>query len=168
MDYDKAAALEERLDELDDKLIPQAREADAREAWEVGAAFNATAARTAALYPDAVDPQSALHQRMLEIEEDLRSAGDPLIADPRKPLRIAQMAARELSIAPRREGGSGAAPGNHAQSRPGAARMWMTAPLTGPGARRFTPPAPAYEQQIAAISTEEDYLAAKQALFGRR
>lgn len=177
MDHDRLVALEGRLEVLDEELIPQAREAEARRVQEESSVFEASAAQAAELYPDACHAASALHRRMVEIEQDLMAAGDPLVWDPVKPLRIAQMAARDLSIAPRRRarGAPSAvaenqedAPVVHAQARPGAARMGMTAPLTGPGARIFSRPAPAYERQIAAIASEEDYLAAKQALFGLR
>jgi len=43
----------------------------------------------------------------------------------------------------------------------------MTAPLAAPGARSSPPPVTAIEQRINSIATEDDYLAAKAALFGR-
>ena len=41
---------------------------------------------------------------MIEIEGALEETGDPLFDDPNKPLRIAQMVANEMHIAPRKKG----------------------------------------------------------------
>jgi hypothetical protein len=167
LDYDALADIEDRLDELDEQVIPQAREAEARKQQQEHGAFTESATQAAELYPDAADEASELYQRMEEIDQTLRETGDPLFNDVNKPLRIAQMAAKELAIAPKRRGQAqppAAAPVQ--QPRP-LARVSMTAPLAAPGARSSPPPFTAIEQQINSIASEEDYLATKAALFGR-
>lgn len=169
LDYDAMAAAEERIDALEETLIPAAREAQARSVVAENTAFQRSAAQAAELYPDASNPDSELHKRMVEIEQDLMAASDPLVNQTDKPLRIAQMAAKELSIAPKRKGPAqppAAAPAPAQQQPRPVARVSMTAPLAAPGARTTTPPVPAVEQQIAAVASEEDYFAAKAALLG--
>ncbi len=66
--------------------------------------FTASESRATELYAFAGDPESDGAKRMVEIEADLKANGDPLYHSPDKPLRIAQMVAAELKIAPRRKG----------------------------------------------------------------
>jgi hypothetical protein len=168
LDYDALAEIEDRLDDLEEQVIPQAREAEARKQQQEHGAFTESATKAAELYPDAANEASELYQRMEEIDQTLRETGDPLFNDPNKPLRIAQMAAKELAIAPKRKGQAqppAAAPVQ--QPRP-LARVSMTAPLAAPGARSSPPPVSAFEQQINAVSSEEEYLALKQQLVGLR
>lgn len=67
-------------------------------------AYKASEARAADLYPFSVDPESPAAKRMVEIETTLKENGDPLYNSPDKPLRIAQMVAAEMKIAPRQKG----------------------------------------------------------------
>ncbi len=73
-------------------------------------AFAASDAKATELYPDAGNPESAFAKRMMEIEQDLETMRDPLFGSPDKPLRIAQMVAAELNIAPKRKGATAARP----------------------------------------------------------
>jgi hypothetical protein len=66
--------------------------------------FAASDARATELYEFAANPESPGGKRMREIEADLKELGDPLYFDANKPLRIAQMVAAEMNIAPRRKG----------------------------------------------------------------
>lgn len=66
--------------------------------------FSASEGRAVELYEFAGDPKSVGGKRMAEIDSDLEKNGDPLFNSPDKPLKIAQMVAAELSIAPRRKG----------------------------------------------------------------
>lgn len=66
--------------------------------------FTASEAKAAELYAFATDPESPGGKRMIEIEADLKANGDPLYNSPDKPLRVAQMVAAELNIAPRKKG----------------------------------------------------------------
>jgi hypothetical protein len=51
-------------------------------------------------YPDTSDKNSAITKRMVEIDNELNEMDNDLYHDPDKPFIIAQMAARELGIAP--------------------------------------------------------------------
>jgi hypothetical protein len=70
------------------------------EAAAYNAAFSASEAKANALYPFTSDLSSAGAKRMIEIDNALSANGDPLFADPNKPLIVAQMVAKELRIAP--------------------------------------------------------------------
>lgn len=172
LDYDEQATIQAQLDDLVYDAIPKAREATARTAQvqqtQTLTALQQSAQTAASLYPEATQEGSEFFNRMIEIEQALTATGDPLINDPNKPLVIAQMAARELNIAPQRKGTAQpptAAPSQ--QARP-AARAQMTAPLASPGARVTTAPVPALEQAIEKISSPEDYEALMKSLVGKR
>ena len=172
LDYDEQARIQSELDDLVYDVIPKAREATVRQAQEqqtqTFTAIQLSAQKAAELYPDAAQEGSEFFNRMIEIEQALTHTGDPLINDPNKPLVIAQMAARELNIAPQRKGTAQpptAAPSQ--QTRP-AARVQMTAPLASPGARVTTAPVPAIEQAIEKVSSAEDYEALMSQLVGKR
>ena len=88
------------------------QEAAAAEAARVAAAqqeydekFNANEAKAAALYPSLFSrgeqANAAAIARMQEIDKALAENGDPLYHDPLKPLRVAQMVAAEMNIAPK-------------------------------------------------------------------
>ena len=172
LDYDEQARIQSELDDLVYDAIPKAREATARQAQEqhtqTFTAIQLSAQKAAELYPDAAQEGSEFFNRMIEIEQALTHTGDPLINDPNKPLVIAQMAARELNIAPQRKGTAQpptAAPSQ--QPRP-AARVQMTAPLASPGARVTTAPVPAIEQAIEKVSSPEEYEALMNQIVGKR
>ncbi|MBK8772365.1 MAG: hypothetical protein IPM06_18355 [Rhizobiales bacterium] len=172
LDYDEQATIQAQLDDLVYDAIPKAREATARSAQvqqtQTLTALQQSAQTAASLYPEATQEGSEFFNRMIEIEHALTATGDPLINDPNKPLVIAQMAARELNIAPQRKGTAQpptAAPSQ--QPRP-AARVQMTAPLASPGARVTTAPVPAIEQAIEKVSSAEDYEALMSQLVGKR
>ena len=54
------------------------------------------------LYPDAAIPDSALSRKMGEIEDRLKAEKNPILHSANAPLLITEMAAKELSIEPRR------------------------------------------------------------------
>lgn len=129
--------------------------------------FTASEAKATELYDFASKPDSEGGKRMKEIEADLEANGDPLFHDPDKPLRIAQMVARELSIAPRRKGAT--APVKAAPS---------ATPMPGPkkgivpsGASRTTPvPVNAQPAVISEVQKARNPYELKKALkqFGIR
>ncbi len=82
--------------------IGEKKQAEATSAYDQQ--FSAAEGQATDLYEFVGDPKSAGRKRMLEIDADLEKHGDPLFNSPDKPLRIAQMVAAELSIAPRRKG----------------------------------------------------------------
>lgn len=123
--------------------------------------FQASESRAVELYPQASDANSDLGKRMVEIEQALEETGDPLFTNPDKPLIIAQMAAAELRIAPRRKG----APVTPA--KPAAAPVAQT-PKKGvvpSGSSRTTAPAtnqpPAIVQDIQKIRSVADLRAVR-------
>jgi len=114
--FDDAAKLERQLRRLDRQrldLVDQQRQQRAEEQTRAEATYNqqfdASHKRATELYDFATDPKSEGAQRMVEIEEALRQAGDPLYTSPNKPLVIAQMVARELRIPPKTAGAKGTA-----------------------------------------------------------
>ena len=63
--------------------------------------YSASLGKAIELYDFAADPKSEGGKRMIEIDLALRANGDPLYADPNKPLIIAQMVAKEKRISPK-------------------------------------------------------------------
>jgi hypothetical protein len=77
---------------------------ESRAAQSYNAKFAESEAKATDLYPDAAKADSEFGKRMAEIDAEFAELKDPLYSDPEKPLRIAQMVAREMNIAPRRKG----------------------------------------------------------------
>lgn len=124
LDFETLNALEDELETIDQEELPQAQVAQARREQEAAAAATAkwqeSSDTAAAAYPDAAKANSPLFTRMAQIDAELKARNDPLFFDSQKPLIIAQMAARELRIAPR--------PVSSAK-KPVARQAPMTAPL---------------------------------------
>jgi len=126
-------------------------------------AFAASETRATDLYDFVGKPESEGAKRMLEIESELRDNGDPLYHSPDKPLRVAQMVAAELHIAPRRKGAPAtpvkpAAPANGVP----AAKKNI---LPGGGSRTTPPPVnqpPAIQIEASQIRTPGELRAFKQ------
>lgn len=153
-DDEKIDAMEARIAAIDD-LVPKAREADARRAESVTSAYEASAQKTAEIYPDAVKEGSPLYNRMAEIHQDLEAAGDPLISDTNKALIIAQMAAKELLIAPRK---AVASVRTTAKPSPrGAAPVLTPMPAAGSQRRTSAPAVPVVAQQVEKIDSPDAY-----------
>lgn len=72
--------------------------------------FGKSNAQAIEFYPDAGNAESSLAKRMVEIEQALEDTKDPLFRDSNKPLIVAQMAAKELRIAPKAKGSAPAKP----------------------------------------------------------
>jgi hypothetical protein len=105
--FEEAGAIEEQIDQLMEHrstLQQNAARAETEKASAYQTAWAAADAKAVTLYPFASDPNSAGAKRMLEIDADLKANGDPLYHSPDKPLKLAQMAAAELNIAPARKG----------------------------------------------------------------
>lgn len=86
--------------------------------------FGKSEAKAVELYEFAGQPDSPAGRRMVEIEAALRENQDPLYFSPDKPLRVAQMVASEMKIAPRGKG-KPAAPVKAAQPAPKPAPKQM-------------------------------------------
>ena len=120
-------------------------------------AYSASETKATELYPFAGDPESEGAKRMAEIDAALKENNDPLFSSPDKPLRVAQMVAAELKIAPKRKG-SPVAPAK-------AAAPVITAPapkkqiLPSGGSRTIPPsanPSLAVAEEVKNISTQHD------------
>lgn len=167
--------LQAKIVELD-KQIPQAEQQHARAAQAEAQRFQESADQAVTLYPDAAVEGSPLYQRMEEIHRTMEETGDTTIHHPRKALIIAQMAARELSIAPRNPGKAGTASKPAAQQpnpastapRSNRGHVPMTAPLASSGARTSPGPTP-LDKLIDAVSTPDGYETLTRSLLrGRR
>lgn len=155
-DDDAIEAIEKQIEELDDQ-IPQAEQAHVEYANQVRGQFEQFANKTVEHYPDAAVEGSPLFNRMEEIHRTMEETGDETLNSPRKALLIAQMAARELGIAPRTVKPAATTQ----QGKPAAPRVKgnapMTAPLASGSARTASPPINVVDKAIAGIRTPEDF-----------
>jgi hypothetical protein len=90
-----------RLDRQRNVIERQTEQQQAEQAAAYERNFSASERKAADLYDFASKPDSEQGKRMLEIEGELQANNDPLYFDPEKPLRIAQMVAKEFNIAPK-------------------------------------------------------------------
>lgn len=103
-DAEKELELEEKL-EAARNALEQVRIEAARLQQAEASRFEQTVevskGKAVELYPDVTDANSALVSKMMEIDSMLKETDNPLFFSPDKPLKVAQMAANELGIAPR-------------------------------------------------------------------
>jgi hypothetical protein len=107
LDTLKEAKIHRQLRKLDrhrEELKSQAVQQQATGVEHYNREFTASESRAVELFPFAADPNSDGGKLMVEIEKALEETQDPRFFHPNKPLLIAQMAAAELGIAPRRKG----------------------------------------------------------------
>jgi len=107
MDFEQVGKLNiELLDMMEQKAVITAKVSTEKAQAEAAAnaAFDAKVAeaeaQTLRLYPSAAAANSPLHAKMTAIYSAMESTNNPLLNDPHCTLKIAQMAANELSIAP--------------------------------------------------------------------
>lgn len=103
-DADAQIEIEEQIDALREKkseLALQERSKMQSEEQRFYAEASKFEEEAVKLYPDAANPQSALAKEMARIDKDLIAHDDPLIYSTKKALKVAQMAAANLAIAPR-------------------------------------------------------------------
>jgi|GEM_PF-1906834 len=108
LDLAKADRLDQEIDDLRDHLIVIDREEHGKASQKQSAetrlydeSFDAATAKAHGLYDFLKDSKSAAMVRLREIDATLKENGDPLFNDPDKPLKLAQMVASELRIAPK-------------------------------------------------------------------
>lgn len=160
VELDKVATLARQLRKLDRHRSTLERDAQQKQVTaraEFDRKFDASESKAAELYAFASDPESPGGKRMREIERELKANDDPLYYSADKPLKIAQMVAAELNIAPRRKG---------APQAPAKAAVPATAAPKKPtqvipsGASRTTPPAtaqkPAIDAEVSSVKTLAD------------
>lgn len=107
LEFEEVAKIDSSMRKLDRHRLNLEKDAEkqqTKQARDYEQGFAASEARAVELYEFAANPDSAGAKRMMEIEADLKANEDPLFHSPDKPLRIAQMVAAELKIAPKRKG----------------------------------------------------------------
>jgi hypothetical protein len=167
LNFEKATELSDKIEDLHNhrfKLERQGerKQADAEKAYNQQ--FATSESRSKELYDFAGNPESPGARRMAEIDADLLTNGDPLYHSPDKPLRVAQMVAAELNIAPRKKGAPAtpvkpAAPISAAQ--PAKKQV-----LPGGGSRTTPPPVnqpPAINAAVAKVQSPAEWRAFKKA-----
>ena len=167
LDFEAVAELDDQLLDLPTRRAAAAsRQAQAAVTADTESVADWTAyqEKAATLYPDAAVETSALYQRAEEIIDAMRDNGDPILGKPDSVLRVVQMAAAELGIAPRSTSAAGAvAPKNTNPPAPGPVRMRPTA---GSGGNASAPQTAAMAlKAIDSMTTEE--LSAFNRKFGR-
>lgn len=156
MDFELAGHLQvEALSLIEQKMQAQAQQAiaAAQQAEDIESQWQDYESQTAALYPQAAYDNSPFRQRMLEIHGALKGAGDPLLNSPESTLRIAQMAAAQLAIAPATVQAANA-PRTAQSPQPAPVRP---RPLAGGSSHGVALPAntAALEQQMAAFTPDQ-------------
>lgn len=116
-------------------------------------AFNAAEAKAGDLYDFVKQADSAGFKRMAEIDQQLEANGDPLFHSPDKALKLAQMVAAELAIAPK-------APGAKATQ---AAKVVVAVKAAEVAPKKTVPPVVAASgaSRTSTASTQGDALTAK-------
>lgn len=142
-------AVEARILEIENDLIPAAQDFEQQKQAQVAQAFEEHANRAVELYPDAAKEGSPLYNRMAEIHDALEATGNPLVNAPDKALKIAQMAANELNIAPKLK--QAPAPVKTGTRSPAP----MTRPIADAHSRTSAPRQSRVEQVIESIDTPE-------------
>lgn len=156
--FEDVADFDEKMRKLDRHRLNLEREADRQQtvaAQQYDQAFTKSEARAAELYEFAGNPESPGAKRMLEIDAALKENDDPLYSSPDKPLRIAQMVAAELKIAPRRKG-QPAAPAKAAAPAQPVPKKQV---IPGGGSSTIPPasnPTTAVAEQVSGIKTVHD------------
>lgn len=105
--FEDVAKIDSSVRKLDVHRLKLERDGDRQQQAQAAAydrQFDSSVTQSHALYDFATKPDSEGGKRMLEIEQALKETNDPLYNSPDKPLKIAQMVATELNIAPRRKG----------------------------------------------------------------
>jgi hypothetical protein len=156
--FEDVAKIDRTLRKLDRHRTALERDAERKtvEAAETyNRQFDTSIARASELYAFASDPNSPGGKRMLEIERELQANDDPLYHSPLKPLKLAQMVAAELNIAPRKKGAPAATAKPAAPAAPAPKKQMLPS-----GGSRTTPVAanqkPAIDTKIQAVRNIAD------------
>lgn len=157
--FEDATDYSEKLEDLIQHRSSLERQGERQQAEAVQGyerQFTSSTARAEEFYAFAADPASPGGKRMKEIDDAMEEMGDPLFHSADKPLRIAQMVAAEMNIAPRRKG---APPAPVKTAVPAAPKQ--NKQVLPSGSARTTPPAapqqPAIETQARAMKSPHDF-----------
>lgn len=160
--FDEVAKMDRTLRRLDRHRLNVERDGQAKAQQAVTVYennFDASTKRAVELYDFASKPESPLGKRMVEIEEALKEADDPLYYSPDKPLKIAQMVATENNIAPRKKGAPAAKPADKPAVKPTEKAAEVKKGILPGGDSRTKPVATqktGVEAEIPGISTLKD------------
>jgi hypothetical protein len=139
LEFENVAKIDSTMRRLDRQRIVLEKDAE-RQQMEQAASYDrgfaSSESQAISLYEFASNPESPGGKRMLEIEADLKANNDPLYASPDKPLKIAQMVASELNIAPKRKGAPAPAQKAAAPAAPAPKKQVLPS-----GGSTTTPPA---------------------------
>ena len=141
--------VEARILEIENDLIPAAHDYEQQRQVQIAQTFEEHANRAVELYPDAAKEGSPLYNRMADIHDALEATGNPLVNAPDKALKIAQMAANELNIAPKTK--QAPAPVKTGTRSPAP----MTRPIADAHSRTSAPRQSRVEQVIESIDSPE-------------
>jgi hypothetical protein len=156
LDFKAANRLTLEIEALKDHkltLREQASQKASAEQAEYDAAFDAAQKKAAGLYDFVKQPDSAGFKRMAEIDRQLEANKDPLFDSPDKPLVIAQMAAKELQIAPK-------SPTAKAAATTAAVKTVAAKPAVD-ASKKTVPPVASGASRTTTASTQGDGLAKK-------
>lgn len=160
VNFEEVAKIDRQLRKLDRHRTDLERLGERQKVEQAASydtAFSSSEKQAVKLYDFADKPESHGGKRMAEIDADLEANGDPLFHSPDKPLRIAQMVAAELKIAPRRPG-KPAAPATAAAPANGTSAPKKQV-LPGGGSRTTPPPVnqpPAIDAKIKGVKSIND------------
>lgn len=163
--FEDASDLSNQIEDLIQHRFSLERQEEKRASSEEAAYnrdFSASEKRANELYEFAGKPESPGGKRMREIEAELKENEDPLYYSPNKPLKIAQMVAAELNIAPRKKGAP-AAPVKAAAPAPGAPPAKKQI-LPGGGSKTTPPPInqpPAINAEVQKVQSPGEWRAFK-------
>lgn len=159
LDMERAFEIDDELDELRDKLSEaKVREATAQKEeqekanTEFDTQWGQAEARALDLYDFVNDPESPGSKLMADIDARLEAEDDPLFNDPRKPLKLAQMAAAELNIPPKSKRPAKPAP----PSKPVRKSRPVVQPASGGARTQNKTPAAGLQQRINSVDSLED------------
>ena len=102
-DLDEVADIRDQMSDMEDliEVLGEREQEDAITAQaEHDSGFDNSAEKAADLFPDFFNEDSDFYKLCSEIDEALKETNDPRYFDADKPLMVAQMAAKELQVAP--------------------------------------------------------------------
>ncbi|MDR1191259.1 MAG: hypothetical protein LBK60_06300 [Verrucomicrobiales bacterium] len=160
LDFEQAKALDEQIETLRDRIgdlkIAEGKQREhARAEWD--GALEAAKARAVELYPEVTNAESALVKRMNAIDAELRASDNPLVSQPDYPVKLSQLAANELGVAPKAGTRKGATTQAAASSAPAKKTVSSVQPASG--SARTTPnnKPEQFDVELGQVNDEEAY-----------
>ena len=184
-DLDAAADIMDQLSDSEDLLeviAEKEQKTQSQVLKQKNDAFASSIDKASDVYPDFMNEGSEFYKLCSEIDESLRDTQDPRYFDPNKPFLVAQMAAKELNLAPRRASAATSKPvatqqpqslqPKTASPQPPRTEKFGQIPAASGASRTQGNPngaATTLAEQVAVIRTPEDFdRLAEQAYAARR